>query len=263
MENTLTLLMQDKSLKWYAVVNSRPVGPLTAAEIAERLKAGELNFASHLWQEKQDGWMRIYEIQDFQCLLPSQPAHSLIAEIQKAAQISPPPLSPKQKEELRTWYVYIDETQYGPFSDPEILTMIQAGRITANTYIWQKGFADWQLANNIPVWSAHLVAETPTDKRGAPRKPFEAKIILTNGKEVGWAICRDISIGGMQVLMDQAPGAVGSELKLNVSAAGNMPSFTCDGSIVRILEDGRGFSFRFSSLPNEAKSAIEKYIAQG
>ena len=64
----------------------------------------------------------------------------------------------------------------------------------------------------------------------------------------------------MQVLMDHSPGPAGTALKLNVNPQPNMPGFACEGVVVRILEDGRGFSFRFTSLSGDAKSAIEKYI---
>ena len=273
MENTLNLLMQDTALKWYTVVNARPVGPLSAKEIVQRIQAGELNFASHLWKEGLTGWTRIYDVIDFKPLLPSEPSPTLIAEIQRSTQAAPPPLAPKQKEELRTWYIYLDEANYGPISDREVQTLMDAGRINSGTYMWQKGFTDWMQAKDIETWAKRLgamnakvpaaaaaVAAAPADKRHAPRKPFETKILLTDGKEVGWAICRDISVGGLQVLMDHAPGPAGTALKLNVNAQGNIPGFACEGSIVRILEDGRGFSFRFSSLTEAARSAIEKYI---
>jgi hypothetical protein len=274
MENTLSLLLQDVVLKWYIVVNSRPIGPLSAKEIVQRVQAKELSLADHLWKEGATGWARLYEIADFRSLLPAEPEAGLIAEIQKSTQLAPPPLSPKQKEELRTWYVHLDETNYGPISDREVQSLIETGRISASTYMWQKGFSDWQQAVSIPAWSKFLASgsvaaalansvkeEAPKDKRVAPRKPFEAKILLTDGKEIGWAICRDISIGGMQVLMDRAPAPVGTNLKLNVSTHGKVPGFTCEGTVVRLLEDGRGFSFRFLNLSAEAKAAIDKYIA--
>jgi hypothetical protein len=265
MENTLNLLLQDTALKWYTAVNSRPVGPLSAKEIVQRIQANELNFASHVWKEGFTGWTRIFDVIDFKPLLPAEPSASLIGEIQRSTQASPPPLAPKQKEELRTWYIYLDEANYGPISDVEVLSMINSGRITPVTYMWQKGFKDWQLAKDIEPWAGAVgtgKAAKPADKRAAPRKPFETKILLTDGKEVGWAICRDISVGGMQVLMDHAPGPAGTALKLNVNPQGSIPGFACEGVVVRILEDGRGFSFRFSSLGAEAKAAIEKYIGQ-
>lgn len=272
MENTLTLLLQDTKKAWYLVINSRPVGPLTAKEVVDKMKGGEIGVASHVWKEGFENWTRIYDVKEFECLLPAAPSHSFVEEIQKSMKSAPPPISQKQKEELRAWFVYVDDTQYGPFSDPEVESMIEAGRITASTYMWKKGFPDWQLASTIDRWAgeiasgtmAHALAEQVNkDKRSTPRKPFEAKILLTDGKEVGWALCRDISIGGMQMLAERSPGAVGTKLKLNITSMGmSVPGFACEGTVVRVLEDGRGFSFRFTSLPEDAKLAIEKYIMQ-
>lgn len=268
MENTLNLLLQDTSLKWFTVVNARPVGPLSAKEVVQRIQAGELNFASHVWKEGFSSWTRLYDVIDFKPLLPAEPSPALIADIQRSTQGgSPPPMAPKQKEELRTWYIYLDEANYGPVSDREVMSLIDAGRVNANTFLWQKGFADWQPAKDIADWAPKVsgipaAAAKPVDKRSAPRKPFETKILLTDGKEVGWALCRDISVGGMQVLMDHAPGLPGTQLRLNVNPQGNIPGFACEGTVVRILEDGRGFSFRFSALSADAKAAIEKYIGQ-
>ena len=78
------------------------------------------------------------------------------------------------------------------------------------------------------------------------------------------AVCRDISIGGMQVLTDRVPGPVGSKLKLNVSPGdpSKVKGFVAEGEIVRVLEDGRGFSFRFRKITEEARRTIEKYITE-
>lgn len=265
MENTLNLLLQDTALKWYTVVNDRPVGPLSAKEIVQRIQASELNFASHVWKDGFKGWTRIYDVIDFKPLLPSEPAAGLLSEIQRSTQAAPPPLAPQQKEELRVWYVYLDEASYGPVSEREVMVLIESGRITGSTYMWSKGFADWQQGKDVEHWSQRFgkkAAAKPADKRAAPRKPFETKILLTDGKEVGWALCRDISLGGMQVLMDHSPGPAGTQLKLNVNPQANLPGFACEGVVVRILEDGRGFSFRFTSISPDAKAAIEKYIGQ-
>jgi hypothetical protein len=67
----------------------------------------------------------------------------------------------------------------------------------------------------------------------------------------------------MQVLTDQVPGPVGTKLKLNVSPAGKgkkLDAFIAEGEIVRILEDGRGYSFRFTQLAPAARKSIESYI---
>ena len=40
----------------------------------------------------------------------------------------------------------------------------------------------------------------------------------------------------------------------------SLPSFVTEGEIVRVLEDGRGFSFRFNRLTDDARKAIQTYI---
>lgn len=267
MENTLNLLLQDTQSKWYTVSSGRPVGPLSTKEVVLRLQSGALTYASHLWREGFNAWTRIYEVDDFKCLLPAEPAAALILDLQKSARPQPTPPPVRQREEPRAWFVYVDSTQYGPFAQSELQTLIDSQRVVASTYVWKQGFNEWRLAGSLSDLSALFPKVAPavkenTDKRQAPRKPFEAKIILTDGNEVGWAVCRDISVGGMQVLIDHNPGAVGTTLKINVSAAGNMPGFTCEGTVVRLIEDGRGFSCRFVNLPADARSAIEKYIQQ-
>jgi hypothetical protein len=81
-------------------------------------------------------------------------------------------------------------------------------------------------------------------------------------------VCRDISIGGMQVLTENIPGAAGTRLRMNISPSSQesgrkIEPFVAEGIVVRILEDGRGFSFRFEKLPEPAKQAIEAYFESG
>jgi hypothetical protein len=73
----------------------------------------------------------------------------------------------------------------------------------------------------------------------------------------------------MQVLTDEIPGGVGTELRLNISPPDllhpdpkrTVEPFVARGQIVRLLEDGRGFSFRFTALGASARQIIEKHVA--
>jgi c-di-GMP-binding flagellar brake protein YcgR len=90
-------------------------------------------------------------------------------------------------------------------------------------------------------------------------------MILSDDQSVIIGMCRDISVGGMQVLTDEAPVKVGTLIKLNVSPSTNetgpnIPPFVAEGKVVRILEDGRGFSFRFTKLSDTARKSVEIYI---
>ena len=83
---------------------------------------------------------------------------------------------------------------------------------------------------------------------------------IKNRKEVFVGICRDISIGGMQVLVDHFPGSVGERISINVHPDNTDYNFVADGNIVRSLEGGHGFSFRFLDLSRESQDAISRYL---
>lgn len=276
MENTLNLLLQDTSTQWYTVSEDEVIGPLTNQDVLLQVQAGQLNYASFLWKEGTDKWTRIVDIPAFAPILPGEPGADMLEKIKAKVKASQPAASaggppPIPAQEQRRWYVYIDNAQYGPFGDQELRGLIGAKRVTAETFIWKKGFDDWKLAQEVSMWSDEFAdapaakkpaAEESSDRRRMPRKPLEAKLLLTDGNEVGWALCRDISVGGMQVLMDNAVSEVGAQLKINVTAEGENENFACEAEIVRVLEDGRGFSVRFTSLPDRARRAIAEYIKE-
>jgi c-di-GMP-binding flagellar brake protein YcgR len=100
------------------------------------------------------------------------------------------------------------------------------------------------------------------DRRSSTRKPFIARLFIQNNKKLYEGICRDISIGGMQILVDDFKGNNGDKITINVHPENSDYHFTASGVVVRILEGNSGFSFRFQGLSDEAKRAIEKYVQE-
>ena len=186
---------------------------------------------------------------------------------------------PEVKPVAKDWFLYFNDSQFGPFSREEVRRFLQVGKINDRVHAWKDGMPDWERIAKLPELASATGATqagvpklkipdrdaTKGDQRYAPRRPMIARILMAGQGNVIAAVCRDISVGGMQVLTDQIPGEVGARVKLNVSPTGpGAPEpFAADGVIVRILEDGLGFSFRFESLEPRAKQAIEKYIAEG
>ncbi|MGC4057732.1 MAG: PilZ domain-containing protein [Chitinophagaceae bacterium] len=100
------------------------------------------------------------------------------------------------------------------------------------------------------------------ERRSSKRKPFVARMFVQNNKVVYEGICRDVSIGGMQVLMDEFKGKAGDNVSINVHPENTDYHSTAAGVVVRVLEGNSGFSFRFNNLSDEARRSIEKYIQQ-
>ncbi|MGK5083057.1 GYF domain-containing protein [Bdellovibrionota bacterium FG-1] len=291
MENTGKVLFKDDSPQWYVALGERWVGPLSAADVYKKVVEQEISWAHFVWKAGQAEWKRICDVKAFQSVVPALPPKA------EAPKTAPPPAATRvvavpKAPTVSEWFLYYNETQFGPFSSEEISRFLRVGKIHGRVHIWRDGMPNWTKIEAVTQFLADVAeakqarekkvagqgktppapreSEKEKEQRKTLRKPVVAKIMMANQEALIVAICRDISIGGMQVLTDRIPGKPGTRIKLNVSPAGrsgaadvaqgDIEPFVAEGVVVRVLEDGRGFSFRFERLPEASQRAIEKYI---
>lgn len=264
MENTNTIQFPNDRAEWFYAVGENYRGPFLAAEIYQKLQNREVSWIDYIYRESDGKWVRVADHPVFQALQPAPP--------KPKPMVTTPPPPPAKKVPETKWFLFQNETQSGPYSTQEVIRLQTAGQVAAQAFVWQEQFNEWKPIGDVaelkavagtPVqMQAAPAPAKPSEKRTAPRKPLTAQVYATNLKDLVTGVCRDVSIGGMQVLTDQLPGAVGTTIRLNVAplADSGVTPFVAEGTIVRILEDRRGFSFRFVKLSDEARSAIEKYI---
>jgi hypothetical protein len=278
MENTNTVQFENDQPEWHIASGEQFQGPFKMSEVYQKLVAQEWSWVQFAYREADGHWMRLCDLMILKALQPSMP---------KGKPVAPTPPLPKIEDRYQ-WFLYQNDNQTGPYPTAEIKRLIASGQVLEQAHVWREGFENWQYVKDVkelfsvPVATpkAPPVAPAPapvavtasapmateqknSEKRGQPRRPLVAQVYLTNQSEVITGLCRDISVGGMQMQTDRVPGEVGATIRLNVvppSSTGLKP-FVAEGVIVRILEDRRGFAFRFQKLDSEAKSAIESYIA--
>jgi hypothetical protein len=284
MENSGKIFFEDDGPYWYVALGERWIGPLSAADVYGQILAGKLTWAHFVWKGGQKSWTRLCDTPAFQVAVPQLPAQGIQKEVKQAAapggaKKQPPPApserAPSAGGEEKPWFLYYSDSQYGPFSQEEVERFLLVGRIHRKVHVWRDGMKSWERIEEVPAFRDAVVDSlkpkaTPSpsedtgriqrEQRASPRAPLVAKIMVAFDQSLSVAMCRDISVGGMQVLTDKLPGDVGARVKLNVSSE-HMEPFVAEGIIVRILEDKRGFSFRFDRLPDTARRAIETYVA--
>lgn len=279
--------------EWFFTVQNEIHGPFTSAEVGEQIAKGVVGLAHWIWKQGMPTFERISTLKDFEHLLPTKPAHEVLTHLQAKLEAQtpkavPPPL-PQKPEQTKHWFVVVNGNQSGPFSKDDLLTMAQSKQITGETFGWKPGMANWGALAQIPEISAifsgpalppptpqiappPLTAAPPQptaqntggggmEKRKAPRKPLKARIMLANNEGIAVALCQDVSSGGMFLITSTIPGPVGTQVKINVTPEeADVPQFTAEGEIVRILPDSRGFSVKFTRISEDTKNAIQKYI---
>jgi len=156
-----------------------------------------------------------------------------------------------------------EENEYGPFSLNMLKKLFDENRINAKTFIFTPGMTNWIFLADLPIFSKIFQMVPPVieevDRRVASRRPFVAKMFFHNNAKFFEGICRDISVGGLQVLVSNSPVKVGEIISLNVHPENSEYSFVASAKVVRLLNGGQGFSLIFKNLSEEA-TAINNYL---
>lgn len=280
--------------QWFVALDDKPMGPMSAKEIYEKILVQDLSWTHLVWRAGMKEWLRVCEVEIFQGVLPKgkvpEKNSPVAASASRAAKIPPP----APQVHVKSWFLYFNESQFGPFTADDVDRALRIGKIHGRVFIWKEGFANWKRLDDVrefeeavavsrkvrgPTDAAKsdsaqkIQAERRQEKRTHPRKPLIARIVLAHQDRVIVGMCRDISVGGMQVLTELIPEPVGSRIRLNVSPAdGKLKPFVAEGIIVRTFNtpgipghldsrgEGCGFSFRFEKLSKDTKDAIEAFI---
>jgi hypothetical protein len=259
---------------WYYVQKGNRHGPVAIEVIESMIQNQELKTEDFVWKKGFENWKKIKDVSELQVESTPAPAAPSM-EIPKA------PVAPAPKKEISLkdhnpddniiWIrVGTDRgappTEYGPYSINLMKRLFKENRINGKTEVFIKGSDNYKLLADLPEYQ-EIFEELPpvikdADRRTQTRKPFIARLFIQNNKNLYEGICRDISIGGMQILLDDFKGNAGDKITINVHPENSEYHFTASGVVVRILEGNSGFSFRFQGLSEEAKRSIEKYVQE-
>lgn len=254
---------------WYYVQKGNRHGPVAVEVMQAMISNSELKGEDFVWKKGFENWKKLKEVTELQPRKLEEPEPMV------------PPVSSAPYKDIslkdfgadeRAIFVRIgndrggSSNDYGPFSLKQLKQLFKENRINGKTFIFASGMKEWKVLGDVEEYQ-ELFEEMPpviqdSDRRTGIRKPFIARLFVQNNKNLYEGICRDISVGGMQILIDDFKGKAGDKISLNVHPENTDYHFTASGVVVRVLEGNAGFSFRFHGLNDEAKRSIEKYIQE-
>lgn len=273
------------AISWYYVENNERVGPISEETLEELVRNGNLGEDSFVWKKGFDDWKKIKDVSELTyCFHLGSPTESEEDETPSMPEIVPEEASTESPEEEKIDWDSIpsdqnifsikvgldrnggEEAEYGPFSLDVLKKLYEEHRINEKTLIFMPGMINWTFLADLPIYR-RLTSNLPPvidekDRRVSIRKPFVAKMIFHDNSKVYEGVCRDISVGGLQILVSDFPGRAGDEITINVHPDNSEYSFVATGKIVRTLGGNKGFSVRFLQLSEEAQSAINSYLDQ-
>lgn len=253
---------------WYYVQAGERKGPVEETVVSELILSSVLRAEDYVWRKGLENWIKIEEAPEFSNLhnteidIPEDDLPGIIDD----GDVS---LSELAGSETCIFIKIgadrgLQEVEYGPYPIDLLKKLFDQKRINARTFAFIKGMKNWQILGDFSDFTDVFEDSPPPikdeDRRASKRKPFIARMYIKNRKEVFIGVCRDISVGGMQVLVDHFPGNVGDKISINVHPENTDYNFVADGNIVRSLDGGQGFSFRFLNLSSDSQNAITRYL---
>ncbi|MCT4641128.1 MAG: GYF domain-containing protein [Bacteriovoracaceae bacterium] len=251
---------------WYYVLEGERQGPVEQAKLLSLVENRVLGSQDYVWKKGFENWTKIQDVNE---LNQQELSHKMTEDELPNVINASLDLNAIDKNE-KCLFIKVgadrgaDEVEYGPFNLNLMKKLFDENRINGKTFIFHSSINTWiplaqvegfeQIFNELPP----ILEEK--DKRAFKRKPLIARMFIQNNNAVFEGICRDLSIGGMQVLVDNFPGSVGEKISINVHPDNSEHHFVASGIIVRALEGGHGFSFRFVDLDSQAINSINSYI---
>lgn len=209
---------------WYYVVKGERVGPVDADELKTKFNQGEFTAQDFVWKKGFDGWKKAFEVEEIASFFTTNNPNNLVVPTMKENKNKISKLSELPANE-RSIFIRIGRdradgvtNEYGPFDLSQIKKMKEENRINGKTEVFTKLMSEWMFLADFKDYQDFFQEVPPpiteSDRRNFTRKPFIARLFIQNNKKVFEGICRDISIGGMQVLVDDFPGSTQEKLVL-------------------------------------------------
>lgn len=76
-----------------------------------------------------------------------------------------PEIKEEDEPEKKIWYYVLNNQSVGPYTQTEMIQMIQEKKILANTYIWKSGLQDWIYVKNSELAAYLFQKEEPKDEK--------------------------------------------------------------------------------------------------
>lgn len=247
--------------KFYVAHDGIQKGPWSLEDVSTQLTKKELAWHDYIYDQKTEDWVLLLEFPPLTDLFNKSFANPIIVDTKKVKDI----LDPVKD---RAWYILKQNNNYGPFSQSEMVQMLQSKTLFEYDFIWKKGLESWKRLADVPDYHPDHIKELyatyskdPTSemffRRRHARAEFSSSIIVHDRKKVYKAHSFEISAGGAGLIIDNVSFKVDDELHLHFSPSESVPAFNTPCKIVS--HSGNKFGVQFSGITTSVKDSITKF----
>ncbi|MDG0815625.1 GYF domain-containing protein [Bdellovibrio svalbardensis] len=258
--------------QYYLSNNGTHVGPYTLETVLKKIEMHENQWTDYVFDESLGEWMMLLEHPEFSVNLSSKPATK--------PDVAPIPIPTSSVAPLKDkeWFILKEGNNYGPFSQVELVQMLQEKTLFEYDYVWHAKLPAWQRIAEIEDFAPETIRALKQSheqglaeiffRRRHARASYGASLIVHNNKTVFRGQALEISAGGAGVLIDNPNLQPGQSLFLHFQPGDGVPPFNAVCQIVskQFVKDGSDasvdpvrYGVKFTTLSQSVRESIKNY----
>ena len=225
-------------VKWFTFDNEIVDGPFSTAELKTFAENGQLSDSVMVWGRVQTQWVNVNDwLGSVDDLVHNGKVYSF--------------------DSKREWHYGAKGNSFGPFSRPELVSILNEQDTLDGILLWTSGMKDWT-----PLFEFHdILEEMGVNKRRHKRAQIDGTVLLTlSSGEITSGKLVTISEGGLGFIgiSDLTPGEtvqleiVSPIFKRNIRVAAE----------IQYVSDNNFVGVSFKKIHSEAISQIISYVRQ-
>lgn len=263
--------MKDQNQQYYVSKNGEPKGPYTLDEVYKKVESKEHSWIDYVYDDSTSQWVLLIE---HPVLSRKYNELNSFPQAQKAKQAAAKKSAESSFKE-KEWYVLKEGKNYGPFSQTDLIHMLQTKTLFEYDYVWNQKFNSWKTVSEVPEFSSeHIKALKESGqpdinevffRRRHARAKYGCSLIIHNNKTVFKGRTIEISQGGAGIIADNVDFVPGQTLYLHFKPGDNVPAFNSICLIVskktEKTRDGVQYKYgvKFTSVPQNVKEKIRDF----
>lgn len=258
--------------QYYLSNNGTHIGPFNLETVLKKIESQEHQWTDYIYDEAMGEWLMLLEHPEFSGKLAQKPA----------TRPDPASASALEKHLLKDkeWFILKEGNNYGPFSQLELIQMLQEKALFEYDYIWHSKLPAWKRVAEVVDFSAESIRSMKESKeadvaeiffrRRHVRASYGASLIVHNSKTVFRGQALEISAGGAGVLIDTPNLQPGQSLFLHFQPGDGVPPFNAVCQIVSkqfVKEATRDvdpvkYGVKFTTLSQSARESIKNFTTK-
>lgn len=255
--------------QYYLSSNGTHIGPFSRETVLKKIESQEHQWTDYIFDEGIGEWLMLLEHPEFSMKLSEKPAT-------RPAHVANGKETLKDKE----WFILKEGNNYGPFSQLELIQMLQEKTLFEHDYIWHAKLPAWKRVAEVEEFSAEAIRQMKTSmdldlseiffRRRHARASYGASLIVHNNKSVFRGQALEISAGGAGVLIDNPSLQPGQSLFLHFQPGNGVPPFNAVCQIVSkqfVKDPSSGvdpikYGVKFTTLSQSVRESIRNFTTK-